>query len=159
MVWLAVLFSGQAQVRPHYTLRWALKPAPPRFTVEGVSQKTLNQLQRLDWSAEEWRKLFSVHASEEAATNVASVPAMLGRYSVEEGMIQFQPQFPPDRGVSYRAVFRPAHLPGAAGSEVEVAFSFRLEPIAHESKTVVKQIYPSADELPELAIARSASTR
>ena len=37
---------------------------------------------------------------------------MLGTYRVQPGALRFEPQFPLEPGLSYRAVFHPDQLPG-----------------------------------------------
>jgi hypothetical protein len=72
-----------------------------------------------------------------------TLPPMLGRYWTEPGQLYFEPQFPLERGVNYRAVFRldPKTPPLIA--------SFKLPVPSGEPTTMVTQIYPSADLLPE----------
>jgi hypothetical protein len=72
-------------------------------------------------------------------------PPLLGAYSVQDGVLFFQPRFPLVGGVAYRAVLR---LPGR--SPVEAVFK---EP-RRDSATVgsVEHIYPSANVLPGNAL-------
>jgi hypothetical protein len=54
------------------------------------------------------------------------------------------------RGVNYRAVFHPARLPvGANYPSADVISKFRLPEAPHQPTTVVSQVYPSGDVLPE----------
>jgi hypothetical protein len=64
-------------------------------------------------------------------------------------LLRFQPQFPLQRGVAYRAVFRPSKLPGAEASAADIVSRFQLPMVEREPTTTVTQIYPSADVLPE----------
>src|SRR5207302_748196 len=74
---------------------------------------------------------------------------MLGSYHVADGVIRFQPKFPLEAGVTYRAVFRPANLPDGAGNgSPEVVSTFRLPIAQHGPPTVVTQVYPSGRALP-----------
>lgn len=76
---------------------------------------------------------------------------MLGSYSVESNVLRFEPQFPLEAGVKYRASFYPDRLPGTsdrAGKLVTVAFELPRGTSAKPT-TFVTQIYPTSDVLPE----------
>jgi len=72
-----------------------------------------------------------------------ALPPMLGRYWTEQGRLFFEPQFPLQRGVNYRAIFR--H--DSKATPIVALLKLPLQLI--EPTTVVTQIYPSADVLPE----------
>ena len=72
-----------------------------------------------------------------------SLPPMLGKHWTEPGRLYFQPRFPLERGVNYRAVFRPD------AQAAPIIASFKLPLQRADPTTVVTQIYPSADALPE----------
>ena len=82
-----------------------------------------------------WGSLFSVYAGER------DVPAMLGSYAVEGGVLTFHPRWPVAPGMHVRARFHP---PG--GAPVEAAFD--LPKAAPSAATRVEHIYPSTAELP-----------
>ena len=90
---------------------------------------------RADGSRKDWSTIFSVYAGS------GEIPAMLGAYSVESGVLEFRPRFPLASGVRYRAVFR---LP--KGSPVEASFDGPKR--AGEATTRVVHVYPSAAVLP-----------
>jgi hypothetical protein len=46
----------------------------------------------------------------------AGLPPMFGDYRVQSGALRFEPQFPLEPGVKYRAIFHPDQLPGQRGS-------------------------------------------
>src|ERR1700722_4873505 len=50
--------------------------------------------------SEGWASVFSVH------TGSVDTPAMLGTYTVSDGVLEFHPRFPITAGVHYRAVFK-----------------------------------------------------
>jgi hypothetical protein len=83
-------------------------------------------------------------ASEVFAVSVdaQNVPALLGRYRVENGTLVFAPQFPPQPGVTYKAV---ARIPGRA----PLTATFSIPKADLTPKTVVQRVYPSANVLPE----------
>jgi len=75
---------------------------------------------------------------------------MLGRYRIHSGLVSFEPQFPLDPGVVYRAVFRPGQLPAAQiAKDAPIVAVFRLPPIRPVPTTVVQQVFPSSPSLPE----------
>jgi len=75
---------------------------------------------------------------------------MSGTYRAESGRLRFEPQFPLDAGRSYHAVFHPAAWPDPqARPDPAVTSTFqRPRPLSTPS-TVVTQVYPSSDLLPE----------
>jgi hypothetical protein len=78
----------------------------------------------------------------EVSVDAPDVPALLGRYRVENGTLIFAPQFPPQPGVRYKAI---ARIPGRA--PLSALFSV---PKADMTPTiVVDRVYPSASVLPE----------
>jgi len=110
----------------------------------GLSAATLRQM--ANWTPQQFQRLLAVYAGQADA----GLPPMLGKYRIESGALRFEPQFAPEPGVTYRAVFLPAQLPGnsAAGNSVITA-TFALPPRNLMPTTIVTQIYPSADLLPE----------
>jgi hypothetical protein len=90
---------------------------------------------RADGSRKDWPAVFSVYAGP------GDVPAMLGYYTVEAGVLEFRPRFPLAPGVHYRAVFRPPN-----GPAIEAFFDGPKRP--GDATTRVEHIYPSAAVLP-----------
>jgi hypothetical protein len=75
---------------------------------------------------------------------------MLGNHSITNGCIRFEPAFPLEPGVTYRAVFHPSRLPATRiAGDKEVVSTFCLPAVTRPSTTVVTRIYPSASVLPE----------
>jgi hypothetical protein len=115
--------------------------------IAGLSKEVLSSLAGISPDSEEWRKVFAVYV-ERAGKDRKDQPAMLGTYRIEKGVLRFEPRFPLVRGVRYRAVLDTAKLPGGAGRKaLEVVLS--LPKPAGKATTVVAQVYPSADRLPE----------
>jgi hypothetical protein len=131
------------------SLRWNTNSKPATVEVAGLGEQTLLQLEAKNWQAADWQKLISIYAGQGDFLADMSVPPMLGSYRVVEGSLRFQPQFPLQRGVAYRAVFRPSRLPGAEARAADIVSRFQLPVAGGEPATVVAQIYPSADVLPE----------
>ena len=115
-----------------------------------MGEKTLRHLRGANWETADWHKLLSVYAGQGDFIADMSVPAMLGSYRVEDGLIRFRPQFPLERGVTYRAVFSSARLPGGAKSlSADIISTIRLPEASQKPTTVVAQVYPSGEVLPE----------
>jgi hypothetical protein len=85
--------------------------------------------------AKGWGSTLSIYAG------VGDVPALLGSYAVENGMLVFHPQFPIAAGVQYRAVFQP---PG--GSPITRTFDGPRRDTTPAAR--VLHVYPSSDVLP-----------
>ena len=132
-----------------WSLRWNTNSNQITVEVVGLGEKTLRQIQGANWQAKDWRQLFSVYAGQGDILADLTVPAMLGSYCIEDGLIRFQPKFPLERGVTYRAVFRPGRLPGGTDRTPEAVSLFDLPRAKHGSNTVVTRIYPSGNVLPE----------
>jgi hypothetical protein len=116
--------------------------------VVGLADETLQQLQQTNQA--DWQKLLSIFAGQGEFGADLHVPAMLGSYRVEGAFVRFQPKFPLERGVTYRAVFRPSQLPGGADKlSADLVSKFRLPTALYKPTTVVARVYPSGDVLPE----------
>ena len=71
-----------------------------------------------------------------------NVPALLGKYRIDNGALAFAPQFSLQPGLSYRAV---ARIPGGA----PLTKVFTIPKPDMKPTTVVQRVYPSANVLPE----------
>jgi hypothetical protein len=115
----------------------------PAIEVAGLLPEELRALARLEQTPEQWQKLFAIYVER-------SGEAMLGSYRVTKDALRFEPRFPLVRGVSYWTVFRPANLPGHAGSMEQAVDKVLLLPKPKPAApTAVVQVYPNKDELPE----------
>lgn len=80
--------------------------------------------------------------------SASDLPPMAGAYRVEANALRFEPQFPLEPGLRYRAVFRPDQLPG--GNKAAPIISAYQSPMRSATPaTLVSRVYPSADTLPE----------
>lgn len=77
------------------------------------------------------------------------VSAMLGALKVAAGKLLFVPRFPLAPGVKYRGVYHPGALPGAAADRPAVVATLLLPKPPRGPATVVEQVYPTSDVLPE----------
>ena len=108
--------------------------SPPTIEVVGVPADQLSSL-RAFGSRDEWQSIFRVSVA-------ADQPPMLGDYKVDGRRIVFTPMFPLDPGRQYHVTFAPT---GAAAITATVGL-----PAAHTTpNTVVAQVYPSGDVVPE----------
>ena len=102
-------------------------------------------LRAADLSAEDQARLFAVYVDVTGGNPAGQLPAVSGAYRLEEGVLVFEPRYPPAPGVSYRVVVDPVavDLPGSSSTlTFDVARPER-------PPTVVDQVYPSTDVLPE----------
>jgi hypothetical protein len=109
----------------------------PRPTIDiiDVPENVLTELGTLE-SREAWTTVFKVAIGPEQLATV-------GQYSIEGDRVRFTPMFPLDRGRQYRVTFTP---PGGAGP---VTGTVALPPVDTTPTTVVSELYPTADVLPE----------
>ncbi|MHB1422275.1 MAG: Ig-like domain-containing domain [Gemmataceae bacterium] len=116
--------------------------------VAGLLPEELKALAGLEQTAEKWQQLFAVYV--ERSGERTRQPAMLGSYRIVKDVLRFEPRFPLVRGIAYRAVLHPANLPGHSGAAEEAIEKVLLLPKAKPAApTVVAQVYPSKNELPE----------
>jgi hypothetical protein len=115
--------------------------------VAGLTAKDLEAIGTLMLKDDEWRALFSVYVA--PAGGKERGPALLGAYRVEDGMLRFEPRFPLVPGVRYQVVFEPARLPTRAALKENRLEKEILLAKAKTEPTVVTQVFPTADRLPE----------
>jgi len=136
-----------------YSVRWTTDPADTNkigVEVTGLSADTIQELQRPEWKPAQWQELLSVYAGQGDLISDIGLLPMLGVYRVVSNLFRFDPQFPLEPGVNYRAIFHPDRLPGdrAKGGDPIMAV-FKAPSRQSSPTTVVTHVYPSADVLPE----------
>src|SRR4029077_7163982 len=107
--------AARSQQQGQISVRWTTDKAEPgnaAVEVYGLSTATLGQL-KPSWDLPQWQRLLSVFAESGNAAVNQNLPPMLGSYRVQSTVLRFEPQFPLEPGITYRAVFHPDHLPGA----------------------------------------------
>lgn len=87
-------------------------------------------------------KLFVVEVEQQDLRSSIGLPPIIGKYAVSKDQIEFRPQFPFQPGVRYRATFSPKGSK-AVSSVMEIPRRKRTP------GTIVTEIYPTADVLPE----------
>jgi hypothetical protein len=119
------------------------EPTGP-FEVSGFGSAFLDRLRRMDVSDQFWAAIFSVRVD-----GKADVPPLLGSYAMKGDTLTFQPRFPLQRGVLYRAVVHADKIPTADGENyAALEKTFRL-PRPDTAPTFVGHVYPTRDVLPE----------
>jgi hypothetical protein len=138
-----------ADTAPTITLRPPKADAPAVFEVSGLDAKALAALKAANPSADGWSAVFSVVVADGDPKAVADRPPLLGTHSVADGVIRFEPRFPVAAGVTYRATFHPAKLPGGDPNAKPVTADLSIPKPKPNPTTLVEQVYPTADVLPE----------
>jgi hypothetical protein len=121
------------------------------FEVIGLEAAQLAALGRDEPGAGEWAARFAVFTVPAGEAGAPSPLPILGSYRVTEGVLRFQPRFPLEPGVRYRARFDPAKFAATseAGSPPIVSVDFVLPKDPPTSPTRVIAVYPSRSVLPE----------
>jgi len=136
-----------------YVVRWTPDAADTnKIAVEviGLSAATIQELQRSDWKPAQWQEALAVYADQGDFVADIGLPPMMGAYRVGSNSFRFEPQFPLEPAVNYRAIFRPDRLPGKHGKGGDRIVAVFKAPSRHSTPTtVVTRVYPSADLLPE----------
>src|SRR6266545_3110255 len=134
-------------------VRWVLDASDTNkmvVEVSGLGAKAVAELRQVNRENPQWQRLLSVYAEQGDVIADLGLPPMLGDYGFGSDTLRFEPRFPLEPGVTYRAVFQPANLPGKAPSGAKlIASVFRAPPRVSKSTTYVRQVYPSAAVLPE----------
>lgn len=146
--WPAAVLCGLllARAAADPAVRWVSDPAkPPQAAVEvsGLAPELAAELARGERTPAQWHAVLTVFAEPAEAKAGAALPPMLGTYSVKDGVLRFEPQFPLSTGVNYRADFHPAGATSKALAAVH-----RL-PEPNGARATVVRVYPSTATLPE----------
>jgi hypothetical protein len=97
------------------------------------------------FSRERWQAVFAVFVDQTGAGS--DIPPLNGAYRVQDAAVVFEPRYPLQAGLSYRAVFHPGGESTAAGEALAETFAIP-KPEAGPA-TVVAQVYPTTSRLPE----------
>jgi hypothetical protein len=143
--------SGPSTVSS-YSIRWLsdqTNSKPHSVEVTGLTKATLARLRSANWKLSDWQRLLRVQVEPKNGPTTQKLPAMLGTYRVEGNSIRFEPQYPLVPGLSYQASFRLTELHGFRGDRRELTAVVRVPARSLTPSTVVTQVYPTADVLPE----------
>jgi hypothetical protein len=123
-------------------------PLPPSSKLAALAQPHWTSWE--NGSPHQWPRLLSIHAAQTDSTADTTAPSMLGSYRIMSGTIQFRPQFPLQPGISYKAILHREQLPDAKETgAAPISATFTVPSRGSNQPTLVTQIYPSADILPE----------
>jgi hypothetical protein len=123
------------------------------FEVANLEEANLAKLSKVDWNFARWAELFTVQViisggCNDDCANYQLGPALAGTYSVRLGILRFEPQFAPVRGVRYLAKFDSSWLPDGVHPDKAVYAELVL-PKLQTAPTVVADVYPTRNVLPE----------
>ena len=99
----------------------------------------------------DWKKVFHIHAETANGFDWRELPPVQGSYRLTNNRLVFEPLFPLQAGVNYHAVFEPAKAvrPPAGTSFDVIETILRIEKPKAKPETIVSQVYPTANSLPE----------
>jgi len=137
-----LLGSGASQHAP--SIHFNGNPARPAFEVRGWEG-----VAGVDSAAastrERWQPVFAVFVSQPGASS--EIPPLSGSYHLRDATLVFEPRYPLQPGLQYRAVFHPkgeSTPPGEARTE-----TFAIPKADAGPATFVEQVYPTTNRLPE----------
>jgi hypothetical protein len=133
LFFFAILPALTAAEPPAVRFLPAAKEQPASVEVTGLDATIRSQWR--EKPPADWSKILAVFIGD-------SHTPIVGSYSVEKTSLRFEPRFPFTPGSKYRCVFTPA-----SGSKVESEFI--VPKPAPANPTVVEQVFPSSDTLPE----------
>lgn len=120
-------------------------PGSRVFQVEGMPSQLLRHWSSQCQQGRSGDPIFSVHVD---GTGRADLPPVQGTLLIEEDRLRFRPLFPLQPGVTYRVELRLAGLnPGVPLEPIRARFRFGTP--TQMPGTVVKQVYPTTDRVPE----------
>lgn len=97
-----------------------------------------------------WTELLSVKVDSPDLLSATTLPPMSGTWHVAGDVLRFEPAFPLEPGITYRALFRPRKLPASdPAAPPLVSATWRTEKPRVAPSTQVAAILPSASVLPE----------
>lgn len=111
----------------------------PLFKVVGWDQIGKISTQTTHFGTDQWHTLFAVYVDSGSLDD--ALPPILGSYRIEGDALVFQPRFPLQPGLRYRAVFTSASEP--------ITFRFDIPESEAIVSTTVEHVYPSTNRLPE----------
>ncbi len=116
----------------------------PQAVVDGLAKSEA-------FETKDWEQAFHIHAETAEGLDWRELPPVQGSYQVTNNHLIFEPLFPLQAGVNYHAVFNPSKaglLPEGTYFDV-IEVTLRIEKPKAKPETVVNQVYPTANLLPE----------
>ena len=123
-------------------------PSTMIVEVTGLSEAAIRSLSERKLTTEEWQNLLAVYVTPEPGREMTSRIAVSGDYQVG-GKVRFTPRYPLKAGITYRVEWHPGALPGNDGKEPPLVAEYSTPKPPASSTTVVEQVYPSRQVLPE----------
>lgn len=122
-------------------MRWLLEPSGVDAVVEvrGLTAADRAKLSDLVNRPDDAAEVLAVRVK---SATVSSLPPVVGTYRLDDAGLRFEPRFPMTAGVRYSAVFH-----STSGKTLESEFG--LPALPADPTTVVEQIFPSGNLLPE----------
>jgi hypothetical protein len=117
------------------------------FEVTGLDPRSVEALTAARMETDAWQALFAVYVDDKETPTAR--PPVAGSYRVASGVLRFEPRYPLQRGVRYRAVLDPTKLPGITAPPTPVVAEFTLPRPERQAPTEVTHVYPSRAVLPE----------
>ena len=132
--------------------------------VSNVDAAVLSALKSIRITAAQWSSFLSVRIVIEAKPGSEQAPPLWGAYSLSGDLIRFEPRFPLEPGIRYRAVLDlnrmrvvarelspdvPAADPKSASTKARLTADFFVAKKVVEPSTTVAAVYPSGARLPE----------
>lgn len=154
-----ICFQGSltAADEPRVTVGWGYDAShPPRRTpwiiARDLDRAKLAALAARNPAPSEWNTIFAVFVLPESGKPPADQPPLSGRYHVTGNSLQFLPKYPLVHGMKLRARLDPRSLGGTREVVTDFTSDSILRPVrdeAHDPVTSIRQVYPSAEVLPE----------
>jgi hypothetical protein len=118
--------------------------------VVGLSPGDLSALSASTLTPDDWTALLRISVGD---TDSADRPAVLGTYTVGDGVLRFTPRFPFDPGQRYHVRLDPSRMPSsspaAAWRSQIIGTSVALPAPEGRATTRVVAVFPGADDVPE----------
>ena len=124
-------------------------PAYGSVDLQHLGADAIGQLRHADPSVAQWQRAFAVFVDDAGWPGSDPFPPVLGRYELLPDGVRFTPRYPLARGLKYRAS---ADLWALFGEPIDSAppvIVFSLPRGRTVSSTVVDNVFPSSDALPE----------
>jgi hypothetical protein len=131
-----------------------VQPAPgkPHVVEVGIDRDAAARLKAATPAAKEWAAILRVAVAGGTPAEVAARPPVAGAYTADGTAIRFEPQFAFVPGVTYRATFDPAKLPGGDPKAKSVSADLVIPKPPPGPPTSITAVYPSGNRLPENAL-------
>ena len=160
----AVPGDGRAPNTP--TLSWKTRNADPASVaveVSGADPACLKALTNNEVNVDGWTSFLAVRIVRAPSSRNAELPPVWGKYRIDGDIIRFEPRFPLEPGMTYRAEFDPARLNdltnaltrtdgGAVGrrpSTTKLSADYSPLQRVARSTTRVVSVWPSREVVPE----------